>query len=138
VQAKRNTHPDTPLCLHPSYDLLGQCHAAGLLTKNLCEFYTFADKLILLAGGRVVAYSEVTVGHRSPVIIARHSRGSSQESVTLANSSHLGVHCRDESNKHVLAMVTAISANSITVQSTGKEAKTTIVSIIPSIMFTIS
>src|SRR6266852_5704556 len=26
---KRSTHPDTPLCLHPSHDLLGQCHSAG-------------------------------------------------------------------------------------------------------------
>jgi hypothetical protein len=37
-------------------------------------------------------------------------------------------------NEHVMGTVTAISANSITVQSTDKEAKTT-VSVIPSTMF---
>jgi len=39
---------------------------------------------------RVVDKPEVIVGHRSPAIIARHSRGSSLQGVTLANSSHLG------------------------------------------------
>jgi hypothetical protein len=38
-----------------------------------------------------VGYSKVTAGHRSPVVIALNSRGSSLESVTLANSPHLGV-----------------------------------------------
>jgi hypothetical protein len=38
-------------------------------------------------------------------------------------------------NEHVMGTVTAISANSITVQSAGKEAKTTTVSVIPSTMF---
>ena len=38
-------------------------------------------------------------------------------------------------NEHVMGTVTAISANSITVQSTSKEAKTTTVSVIPSTMF---
>jgi hypothetical protein len=40
-----------------------------------------------------------------------------------------------EGNKHVMGTVTTISGNSITVQSTDKEAKTTIVSVIPSTMF---
>jgi hypothetical protein len=40
-----------------------------------------------------------------------------------------------EGNKHVMGTVTAISANSITVQSADKEAKTTTVSVIPSTMF---
>ena len=38
-------------------------------------------------------------------------------------------------NEHVMGTVTVISANSITVQSPGKEAKTTTVSVIPSTMF---
>ena len=38
-------------------------------------------------------------------------------------------------NEHVMGTVTVISANSITVQATGKEAKTTTVSVIPSTMF---
>jgi DUF917 family protein len=38
-------------------------------------------------------------------------------------------------NEHVMGTVTAISANSIAVQSTGKEAKITTVSVIPSTMF---
>jgi hypothetical protein len=45
-----------------------------------------------------VGYSDVTVGNRSPVTIARHSRGSSLESVTLANSFHLGVLIRDSAS----------------------------------------
>jgi type 1 fimbria pilin len=40
-----------------------------------------------------------------------------------------------DGNKHVLGKVMAISANSITVQSTDEEAKTTTVSVIPSTMF---
>jgi ribosomal protein S1 len=40
-----------------------------------------------------------------------------------------------EGNTHVMGTVTSISANSITVQSAGKEAKTTTVSVIPSTMF---
>jgi hypothetical protein len=40
-----------------------------------------------------------------------------------------------EGNTHVLGRVASISANSITVQPTGKEAKTTTVSVIPSTMF---
>src|SRR5882724_13453985 len=40
-----------------------------------------------------------------------------------------------EGNKHVMGTVTTISANSITVQSADKEAKTTTVSVIPSTMF---
>ena len=38
-------------------------------------------------------------------------------------------------NEHVLGTVMTISANSITVQSADKEAKTTTVSVIPSTMF---
>jgi hypothetical protein len=38
-------------------------------------------------------------------------------------------------NEHVLGTIASISANSITVQSTGKETKTTTVSIIPSTIF---
>src|SRR3984893_14121800 len=38
-------------------------------------------------------------------------------------------------NEHVMGTVASASANSITVQSTGKETKTTTVSIIPSTMF---
>jgi hypothetical protein len=38
-------------------------------------------------------------------------------------------------NEHVIGTVTTISENSITVQSVGKEAKTTTVSVIPSTMF---
>ena len=38
-------------------------------------------------------------------------------------------------NEHVMGTVTAISANSITVQTTAKEAKTTTISVIPSTMF---
>ena|ERR1700674_2742924 len=40
-----------------------------------------------------------------------------------------------EGNKHVMGTVTVISANSITVRSVGKEAKTTSVSILSSTMF---
>jgi hypothetical protein len=38
-------------------------------------------------------------------------------------------------NEHVMGNVTAISVNSITVQSAGKQAKATTVSILPSTMF---
>ena len=38
-------------------------------------------------------------------------------------------------NEHVMGTVVSISANSITVQSAGKETKTTTVSVIPSTMF---
>jgi hypothetical protein len=40
-----------------------------------------------------------------------------------------------EGNEHIMGTVTAISANSITVQSTGKETKTTTVSVVSSTMF---
>jgi uncharacterized surface anchored protein len=38
-------------------------------------------------------------------------------------------------NEHVMGTVTAISANSITVQSADKDAKTSTVSVVPSTMF---
>jgi ribosomal protein S1 len=46
----------------------------------------------------------------------------------MANFAH-------EGNEHVMGTVTAISANSITVQSSGKEAKTTTIFVVSSTMF---
>src|ERR1700720_2050350 len=75
---KRSTHPERPLCLHPSYDLLGQCYSAGLRyqepARNAIQIMNFNAHgtkvsrlfLFVLFIAAEILLSMISLGAKSP------------------------------------------------------------------------
>jgi hypothetical protein len=75
---KHSTHPDTPLCLHSSYDLLGQCYSAGLRhqepARNAIQIMNFNAHgtkvsllfLFVLFIAAEILLSMISLGAKSP------------------------------------------------------------------------